>query len=56
MTREEKEIIEYDVSKPLGMMCHGCIYEDLTAYSYPCLSCERIHECQSEDCYKDKEE
>ena len=56
ISKFDKEITEYDASKILGMTCHGCIYRDLTAYSYPCLSCKRIHECQSEDCYKNEEE
>ena len=51
MTKEEKKEneITYDT-------CLGCIYKDLPAYSYPCLSCKRIHECQGEDFYKDEEE
>ena len=55
MSKFEKETT-HDVSKVLGMTCLGCIYKDLTAVSYPCLSCKRIHECQSEDCYKEEEE
>lgn len=51
-----KEDVEIQVDKETTMTCLGCIYRDLAAVSYPCLSCKRISECQSEDCYKDEEE
>lgn len=57
ISKFDKEINELDARKLLDMpSCYDCEYEDLTAYSLPCLYCGRIHKSRENDLYVRKEE